>query len=236
VILVGGALNDAQSAAPLAAALAPRLTAVSYDSRGRGSSGNTQPYSVEREIEDLGALIAELGGRACLCGHSSGSVLALAAAGAGLGVDKLALFEPPFRLTGGPQLPPDYQQQVTKLTDEGRPGDTVEYFMTSAVGLPAEAVAQLRRSPAWPALEALAITIVYDGLLLLDPALPAERLAAITVPALVLESTGSAPWLRSSAQATARALPNARHLSLTGMFHQIPPETLAPVLIDYFTS
>ena len=236
VILIGGALNDQMSSAPLAAALAPRLTAIGYDRRGRGASGDTPPYAVEREIEDLAALIAEAGGQAGVCGFSSGSVLALEAVAAGLPIGRLGLFEPPFRLPDGPQLPPDYQEQVRRLVTGGRLGEAVEYFMTSAVGLSAEAVTQMRRSPAWPGLERLAPTIMYDGWLLLDPALPLARLAAITVPALVLDSTASAPWLRDSARATAAALPRASHRSLAGTFHQIPPEVLAPVLADFFTS
>lgn len=236
VILAGGALNDQQSFAPLAAALAPHLTVISYDRRGRGASGDTPPYTIEREVEDLAALIAEAGGQACVCGFSSGSVLALEAAAAGLPIGKLGLFEPPFRLPDGPQLPPDYQEQVTRLVRGGRPGEAVEYFMIKAVGLSAEAVAQMRRSPAWPPLERLAPTLIYDGLLLLDPALPAGRLATIKVPALVLDSTASAPWLRNSARATAAALPQASQRSLDGTFHQVPPEILAPVLVDFFTS
>lgn len=236
VILVGGALNDQQSSAPLAAALAPHLTAISYDRRGRGASGDTPPYAVEREIEDLAALIAEAGGRAGVCGFSSGSVLALDAVAAGLPISGLGLFEPPFRLPDGPQLPPDYQEHVTRLVTGGGLGEAVEYFMTRAVGLSVEAVAQMRRSPAWSSLERLAPTLIYDGWLLLDPALPVARLATIAVPTLVLDSAASAPWLRNSARATAQALPDASHRSLDGTFHQIPPEILAPVLVELFTS
>ena len=238
VILIGGALNDRQSARPLASALAPTMTGVCYDRRGRGSSGDTLPYAVEREVEDLAALVAAVQADsepAFLCGFSSGSVLALEAVDGGLAVSKLALFEPPFRLPDGPQLPPDYQEQVTSLAAEGRRGEAVEYFMTRAMGLPAEAIGPMRRTAAWPSLEALAPTLVYDGLLLLDPSLPARRLAGITVPTLVLDSAASAPWLRNSSVATARAMPDARHLSLDGTFHQIPPETLAPVLTSFFT-
>ena len=235
LVVVTGAFCARSTPAGLAAALDPSFTVWRYDRRGRGDSGDTPPYAVEREIDDLAALIESVGGQAYVCGHSSGSVLALAAAGAGLAISRLAVFEPPFRLPDGPQLPPDYQEHVTSLVAAARFGEVVEYFMTSAVGLPAEAVGQMRKSPAWPGLEALAPTLVYDGLLLLDPSLPAGLLAGITVPALVLDSTGSAPWLRNAAQATARALPNARHRSLDGTFHQLPPKVLAPALAAFFT-
>jgi hypothetical protein len=235
VILVGGALNDARWAAPLAAALAPRMTVLSYDRRGRGASGDTPPYAVRREVEDLAALIGEAGGRAGVFGFSSGAALALEGAGAGLAIAGLVLFEPPFRLADSPALPAGYQQHLAGLVAAGQRGEAVEYFMTTAVGLPAEALRRLRRLPGWPDLEALAPTIVYDGLVMRGHRLPAERLAALATPALVLDSTGSAPWMRASARATAAALPGGRHRSLDGTFHQVPPQVLAPVLADFLS-
>lgn len=233
VILIGGAFNDAASSAALAEALASRMTAVTFDRRGRGASGDTLPYAIAREVEDIAALVAVLGGQACLCGHSSGSILAFEAAAAGVAIPKLVMFEPPFRLPTSPQLPPDYDEQMTAFTASGRNGDAVAYFMTKAVGLSPDAIDQMRKAPHWPALEALAPSAVYDGLLVGDGSVPVTRLSAVTVPALVLDSTGSAPWLRNAAVAVAEALGNATHRSLDGTFHQIPPETLAPVVAEF---
>lgn len=235
VILVGGALTDRQAAATLAAELAPHFTAVAYDRRGRGASGDTPPYAVEREVDDLGGLVAELGGWAFVCGFSAGAALALEAAASGLAIRKLAVFEPPFRVGGSPAASQRYMTRLTELTSSGRRAEAVEFFLLDAVGLPAEAVAWMRRAPTWQALEAMAHTLVYDGLIAGYGELPAERLAAVTVPTLAIESRASPPWLRRAAQAVADILPRAEHRTLEGGFHQVAPRTLAPVLKSFFT-
>jgi pimeloyl-ACP methyl ester carboxylesterase len=235
VILVGGAFNDRQAAAPLASVLAPHCTVVSYDRRGRGSSGDTVPYAVEREVEDLASILAAVGGSASMFGVSSGAALAFEAAAAGLAIGRLAMFEPPYRVDGSPPLPEDFMARIAELTSSGRNGEAVEYFLTKAVGLPGQAVAQMRGAPRrpasmWPALEAMAPTLVYDNLILGDGSLPAERLAAVTVPTLVIDSTASPDWLRQAAKAVAGALADAQHRSLDGGFHDVPPQVLGPVL------
>lgn len=235
-ILVSGAFNAAQAMIPLARALAPRMTAIAFDRRGRGASGDTPPYAVAREIEDLAALIAAVGGEACLYGHSSGAILAFEAAAAGLPVSRLVMFEPPYRLPAGPQLPPGYHERMAALVSAGQHGEAVSYFMIHAVGLPAAAVSQLRRGPQWAAMEALAPSAVYDGLVVGDASVPAARLAALTVPTLTLDSQGSAPWLRATAAAVADIVPGHHHRSLDGTFHQVPPDALAPVLAGFFLS
>jgi len=234
VILVGGAFHDHQAAAPLAAVLAPHFTVVSYDRRGRGSSGDTAPYAVEREVEDLAGILAAVGRPARMFGVSSGAALAFEAAVAGLGIPRLALFEPPYRVDDTPGPPEDFTTRIAELTSSGRNGEAVEYFLTKAVGLPDQAVVQMRRAPTWPALEAMAPTLVYDNLILRDGSLPADRLAAVTVPALVIDSAGSPDWLRQAAKAVAGALAHAQHRSLDGGFHNVPPEILGPVLGSFF--
>jgi alpha-beta hydrolase superfamily lysophospholipase len=236
VILVGGALADRQLAVPYAQALSQRMTVINYDRRGRGESGDTAPYAVDREVEDLGVLIAQAGEWAYVCGFSSGAALAFEAAAAGLAIPKLALFEPPYRVEGGgAQLPDGYLRHLTELTSAGRGGEAIEYFMTAAVGLPAAAVAQMRQGPGWSATAALAPTLVYDSLVLGDStAVPTARMAAMTAAALVIDSTASPDWLRQAAKATAAALADSRQRSLDGTFHQVPPAILAPVLIDFF--
>jgi hypothetical protein len=232
VILVGGAFNDRSTTRALGAALTADFTAYGYDRRGRGDSGDTGPYAVRREVEDLAALIDAAGGRAYLYGLSSGAILAVHAAAEGLPVAGLALFEPPFRVGPSGGVQPELAEQLDGLVAAGRRGDAVELFLTTAVGLPAGAVAGMRGRPEWSWLEGLAHTLAYDTRICGDGTLPTDRLGAITVPTVVLESTASPEWLRAAAAATARAIPGGTHRGLPGGFHEVPPETLAAALRD----
>lgn len=227
IVLVGGAFNDRSTVRPLGAALASDFTVYGYDRRGRGDSGDTGPYAVQREIEDVAALIERAGGTAYLYGLSSGAILAASAAAEGLPVTGLALFEPPFR--AGPS---GLSARLTELVAAGQRGDAAELFLTEAVGVPAEAVAGMRSMPEWSWMEGLAHTLAYDTTVTGDGTLPTGRLAMITAPTVVVDSTGSPEWLREAAVATAGAVPGATHLSLAGGFHEVPPQTLAPALRD----
>lgn len=149
VVLVSGGSVDRTSNAPLAMELAADLTVVNYDRRGRGPSGDTAPYAIEREIEDIAAVIEAAGGDAGLYGSSSGAVLAMNAAEAGLPISKLAMWEPPFIPEGMPTPPEDQVEQYGRMIAEGRRGDAVEYFMSKVVGLPPEFVAGARNQPWW---------------------------------------------------------------------------------------
>jgi len=237
IIIVAGALSDRSAGAPgLAALLQKNFTVFSYDRRGRGASGDTTPYSVAREIEDIEALIAEAGGSARVYGVSSGAALALEAAAHGLGITKLALFEPPYRADDSAPKPPDnLTARVAEMTASGRNGDAVELFITKAVGLPAEAVAQMRNAPMWTGLEAMAPTLVHDFTIMGDGKFDAGRMASVTTPTLVIASNTSPPWLRNAVQAVADALPNGETEFLEGQFHNVPPERLAPVLEKFFS-
>jgi pimeloyl-ACP methyl ester carboxylesterase len=239
LILVGGALSDRSAAVPLAALLAPHLTVFAYDRRGRGDSGDTAPYAVQREVEDIQTLIAEAGGSAFVFGHSSGSVLALEAAARGLVVPKLAMYEPPFMIDkSSPPLPKDYREHLGELLTSGRRGDAVEYFMTIAVGVPPEAVAQMRRSPTWTKLESAAPTLVYDQTIMDNSttgnSLPANRWTTATMPVLVVDGGASPAWMRNAVQALVDILPSAKRFSLERQTHRIDPATLAPVLAEFF--
>jgi len=239
LILVDGALSYREgggSSRPLAARLAQRFTVYSYDRRGRGESGDTAPYAVEREVEDIQALIRECGGSAYVYGISSGAALALEAAACGTGVTKLALYEPPFIVDDSrPSLPQDFATQLTELLSSGRRGDAVELFMTKAAEVPVEVVAQMRHAPFWPAVEAVAHTLIYDTTIMGDNnALPTERVASVTVPTLVIDGGASPMWMRNAAQAVADALPNAQRRTLAGQTHDVAPEALAPVLEEFF--
>jgi pimeloyl-ACP methyl ester carboxylesterase len=224
--------------AELARLVSAQFTVFTYDRRGRGESGDTAPYAVEREIEDLGAIVARAGGNASVYGMSSGAVLALEAANQGLSITKLALNEPPFVVDDSrPPYPADYVAHLTKLVSSGRRGGAVEYAMAN-VGLPTEVVDQMRSQPMWPAFEAVAPTLVYDGTIMGDTQrgrpLPRSRVGSVKAPALVIVSSASPPWVHNSANALAELLPDAQVRTLEGDFHAIPPHVLAPALIEFF--
>jgi len=235
VILVCGGSTDRSANAPLAALLASHFTVLNYDRRGRGDSGDKLPYAVQREVEDLEALLAEAGGSAFVYGTSSGAALALEAAASGLAITKLALWEPPFILENSrPRPPADTAKTYTELVSAGRRGDAVEYFMAKVVGLPPEFVAQARTQPWWPAQEALAHTLAYDATIMGDYSLPTERAASVKTPTLVIAGGADMPWMRDTAEALAEALPDAQTRMLEGQGHNVDPAVLGPVLVGFF--
>ncbi len=215
VVCVGGALNDRHSTAPLATAM-PGFTVVSYDRRGRGDSGDTQPYAVEREIEDLAAVIESVGGAAMVYGMSSGAVLALRAAAAGVPITRLALYEPPLT-----DPDPGYS---ARLATAG-PAEALELFLGTAMGMPPEALAAMRESPAWPALEALAPTLRYD-----DEVMTMRTLPSTSVPTTVLTGGASPEWMHDAARRLAAHLPNATTTRLPDQTHNVDPAVLGEAL------
>ena len=234
VIMVCGQSTDRSSNAPLAALLAPDFTVLNYDRRGRGDSGDTQPYAVEREVEDIGALIEEAGGSAFVFGVSSGAALALEAAASGLAIDRLALWEPPFIEDEGRRPPRDLVERYERMIAEGRRGDVIEYFMANVVGLPPEFVAHAKTQPFWRHQEALAHTLVYDTIVMGDYSLPVERAAAVEAPTLALAGGESFPFMRETARKIAEAMPDARSRILEGQTHAVDPAVLALVLGEFF--
>jgi len=241
LIMIDGATSYravSQTDAQVGALLREEFRVYSYDRRGRGESGDTAPYAVQREIEDLAALIADAGAPAFVCGVSSGAVLALDAAAAGLPIARLALFEPPFVVDDSrPPAPADYVERLDACMAGGRPGDAVELFLTGAVGMPAEYVAGLRQSPFWPALEAVAHTIAYDGRIMgstmSGAPLPTDRWAAVSVPTLVMYGRDTEPWLISAARALAGLLPTASLRAVEGAQHNVAAEVLAATLRQF---
>jgi pimeloyl-ACP methyl ester carboxylesterase len=243
VILVGGAFVDRNENAPLAAELATRFTVYNYDRRGRGDSGDTLPYALEREIEDIDALIAVAGGSAHLYGISSGGALVLEAAAAGTAADKLAVYEVPYNMADdGKQRHQEYVRRLEGFLAEGRRGDAAELFMRLA-GASDEMVAGARSSPMWPGLEAIAHTLAYDAACMGDNQPPAARLARITQPTLVATGGGSTDsfvggggdFFEKAAAAIADSIPHAERQSLAGQTHMVDPKALAPVLVRFFT-
>jgi pimeloyl-ACP methyl ester carboxylesterase len=231
---VCGGSVERTSNAQLAQLLAADFTVINYDRRGRGDSGDTQPYAIEREVEDIEAVIEAAGGAANVWGSSSGAALALIAAASGLPVTKLALWEPPFVPDEFPRPPEDQVAQYERMVAEGRRGDAVEYFMSKVVGMPPEFVAEARTQPFWESQEALAHTLAYDARIMSDYRVPADRAASVTVPTLVIAGGADMPWMRETAQALADALPAGQARFLDGQGHDVAPEVLAPVLKDFF--
>jgi len=236
VVLVCGGSVDRSVDAPLAELLSADLTVFNYDRRGRGDSGDTQPYAIEREVEDIGAVIEAAGGRANLWGSSSGAVLALIATARGVPVSKLALWEPPFIPEGVPKPPEDQVAQYERMIAEDRRGDAVEYFMSKVVGLPPEMVAGARSQPWWQKTEGLAHTLAYDARIMGDYNIPSDEAKSVEARALVVAGGADMPWMRDTATALAGALPNGDVRLLDGQGHDVDPAVLAPVLVEFFTA
>ncbi len=235
VILVLGAFNTRATGAPLAAALAAQHTVINYDRRGRGDSGDSAPYAVEREIEDIDGLVQRAGGSAALFGFSSGAALALAAAAHGLAITRLALFDLPLTVDP-PANPVDHAAALDALVRAGRRGDAVEYFQLRMVGIPEPVVAQLRHAPLRPALEVMAHTLVYEATILGHGQLSLDRARAVRVPTLALAAGAGPPFMRETAQALARAVPDGRALVLENATHDLVPEVLAPPLLRFYAA
>jgi pimeloyl-ACP methyl ester carboxylesterase len=242
VVLVASALADRSDTTRLAALLAEHFTVINYDRRGRGASGDAGAYAVEREIEDIAALVEHAGGSASLFGSSSGAVLALRAAAAGVNIDRLALYEPPFVVADGDDGPPgDLARQVTALLAQGRDSDAVKYFMTRVQGMPGIAVFFMRLMPkVWANLTGLAHTLPYDIAVMGDTQqgkpLNAEEWKGASVPTRVLTGGKSPAAFQRAARAVAEILPQADHRTLPGLGHGavvMAPKKIAPQITEF---
>jgi pimeloyl-ACP methyl ester carboxylesterase len=241
VILVDGAMCH-RAAGPnpaLAKELARSFTVYTYDRRGRGDSGDTAPFSPEREIEDLAALVEEAGGTAFLYGISSGAALAMAAVESGLPVSKVAVYEAPFVVDDTrPPIPDDYERRIEEMVATGRRGQAVSYFMRKGVNLPGVVVAMMRFMPAWSGIKAIVHTLPYDVAFVADyehgKPLPAAPWASVKIPTLVICGSKSPLWMRNAMRAWAEVLPNAEHRTLDGQTHIVKAPALAPVLEGFF--
>jgi pimeloyl-ACP methyl ester carboxylesterase len=235
VILVSGAMSTGGTVAPLAQRLADRCTAVVYDRRGRGESGDTKPYAVEREVEDLAALIDAVGGEAALFGVSSGGALVLQAVANGLPAARAAVYEVPYAdyLPGGAEREAVYKEQLNKALSEGRRGDAVELFLR-LTGLGEEVIRGARQSPMWAGMEAIAPSLAHDAEVMGDGLLPHDRVAEVTTPLLVVAGGASPAWMREANRAVAEAAPGGDFRVLEGQTHMVEPDVLGPVLTEFF--
>jgi pimeloyl-ACP methyl ester carboxylesterase len=240
LVLVDGAM--CQRAMGPSAALAEELSDVFavhlYDRRGRGESdAGASPWSIDREIEDLAAVIGAAGGSAHVAGVSSGAALALEAARRGLPIDRLALYEAPF-IVDGSHAPhaPDVPQRMQALVDRGERGKAVKTFMR-LVGVPTPFIGLMRVMPAWKKMTGVAHTLPYD-LALVNPyqqgePLPAGRYDAVTQETLVIAGGKSPEYMRNAQAAIAAALQHGRLETLPGQTHMVKAKVTAPVLAAF---
>lgn len=244
VILINGATQYRAfdpTMTKLAELLSKNFTVYNYDRRGRGDSGDTQPFAKEREIEDVQALIEDAGSQAMIFGVSSGAIVALDATAATPGVTKLAVYEPALVVDDSrPGVGADYVEHLNTLIAEGKRDEAAQYFLVKAVGIPAEYAAGASQDPSWPKMLAVAHTIAYDGAFTQDvmqgKPLPTDRWSKATIPTLVVDGGASEAWMHHSADALSKVLPDATRQTLEGQTHMFAPEVLAPVLEKFFTA
>jgi pimeloyl-ACP methyl ester carboxylesterase len=240
VILVIGALASRSDNAKLAQVLSTDFTVYNYDRRGRGDSGDTKPYAVNREVEDLEALIDEAGDSVYIFGISSGACLALEATAAlGDKVKKLAMYEAPYdEAEGAAEKWKEYSSKLHQLLAEDRRGDAVEFHM-KFVGAPDVAIVTMKASPRWSTMKALAPTIVYDAAIVGEKrSIPVERAAMIKANTLVMDggaSLESMPFMRVSADKLAKTIPNAKRRTVEDEGHDVDEKAIAPILHEFFS-
>jgi pimeloyl-ACP methyl ester carboxylesterase len=240
LVLVDGALCYRESGPmrPLAKELAPHFNVVVYDRRGRGESTDTRPYAIEREVEDLEAIIGRVGGSSFVFGISSGAVLALETATRNAAISKLALYEAPFIVDNSrPPIPSDFLDRLKASVAANQRADAVRMFM-KLVGVPGFFVALMRFMPAWSKLTGIAHTLPYDITLVKDfevgQPLPRGRWTSATMPTLVADGGKSPKWMRNAMRQLADVLPRASYRTLDKQTHMVSPKVLAPALREFF--
>ncbi|HUZ01830.1 MAG TPA: alpha/beta hydrolase [Thermomicrobiaceae bacterium] len=226
----------------LAPALSERFSVYTYDRRGRGASGDRAPYAVEREIEDLRALIEAAGGTADVFGHSSGASLALEAARQGLPIRRMALYEAPMIVDDSrPPVGERFGERVQALVAADRRSDAVKLFMTEAVRAPKIMTVVMPLMPAWAKVTAVPHTVPYDVAVIGEDALQgrpltADRWTDAAMPILVLAGGKSPAWMRNAMRQLAEVLPQARLRLLERQTHMVKPAATAPALVEFFAA
>ncbi|HEY0753953.1 MAG TPA: alpha/beta hydrolase [Ktedonobacteraceae bacterium] len=240
LILVDGALCYRQfgPSQALAAKLAPHFTVITYDRRGRDASGDTQPYALEREVEDLAALVEVAGGTVYVAGQSSGAALSIEAANRLPGITKLALYEAPFVVDEtGKAVTQDFLARLKEAVARNQRSKAVKMFMQQ-VGAPGFMLAIMPFFPMWSKLTAVAHTLPYDISAIIaygtGKPLPGTLGASIKAPILVMDGGKSPTWMRHAMQALAQTLPNANYRTLAGQTHMVKPASLVPALEEFF--
>ncbi len=247
LIMVNGALASRSAvtssfSSSSDAGLSQNFTVFAFDRRGRGESGDTPPYAVEREVEDIDAIISESGGPAYVYGHSSGAILALEAARQLPGrITRLALYEPPFIIDDSrPPVPADYIQHLLELARQDHRNEILTYFMTQALRVSPEELVHMQNSPMWAAFKKMAHTVVYDSIISADVMQgrpePLDRWASVKIPTLVMDGGDSPAFMHHGAETLTGILPNAKHRRFPGQSYGAAKEVLVPELIKFFRS
>jgi pimeloyl-ACP methyl ester carboxylesterase len=239
VVLVDGAFcyRENGPAPDLAPLLAQHFSVFVYDRRGRGESGDTPPYTIEREVDDIRAIVDEAGGTADVVGISSGAALALQAVASGVNIKRLALYEPPYVTNGGrPKAQEDPKIHIQQLVSAGDRAGAVKFFLVDVIGVPRAVVfaMPLFMRSNWKRMEQVAHTLPYDLTISEDRSVLKERIASISVPTLVLGGGKSPTVLRDAVSAVAKVLPNARSQFLAGQDHNLSAPIVAPLVVDFF--
>jgi pimeloyl-ACP methyl ester carboxylesterase len=229
LVLVVGAFSDRSSTKTLARGLGSTFSVFEYDRRGRGDSGEAGPYSIQREVDDLAAVMEAAGGSAYLFGHSSGGALVLEAAAGGVPVRALTVYEPPY--TEGPSH--EFATRLADMAAAGRKSDAAEAFL-ALLGTPPEVLKQMKAGPYWKHMESFAHTLAYEVGLCNDGSVPVDRLAKISVPTLALAGGASPAWAGEGAHAIAAAVQKGQARVLEGQGHGVADDVLIPVLTEFF--
>ncbi|MFY9747238.1 MAG: alpha/beta hydrolase [Acidobacteriaceae bacterium] len=235
LLLVHGGLCDHLAWYFVTPLLARHFTVWSFDRRGHGKSGDTLPYSIDREVEDIDALLRIIGEPVCLLGHSAGAILSLLAALRGTHFLKLILYEPPFIVDNARSRPaPDILREMQRLLAEGKPDDALRIAMRETVGLSDAEIDRMRSQPGWEHLRESARGIPNDWKIW-DQPFP-ENLRDLQTPTLLLEGTESPAWIRTSTQAVRDGLPAAALVELVGQGHSAmvtSPEIFAVKVLEF---
>ncbi|WP_245713374.1 alpha/beta fold hydrolase [Nocardia rhamnosiphila] len=224
IIVISNVAEDHTGVAGLAKALSEHFTVIAFDRRGRGASGDPQPYDPARELDDIAALIDVAGGSAALTSGSGGCAIALDAASAlGDRVTGLYLYEPPFIVDHSRSpAPADYVEYVEGLVAAGKRSEAVEYVMTEMIGVPADYLEPMKQDPSWADMARYAHTFAYEGRILRGlqdgKPLPADRWS-VDAPIAVAIGGDSEAYFRVGADALAALLPKVTVLTLPGQGH-----------------
>jgi pimeloyl-ACP methyl ester carboxylesterase len=222
----------------LAPAVSDRTTTFVYDRRGRGDSGDAPNYEPNREIEDLAPVIDAAGRSAYVFGHSSGAVLALEAARAGLPIRGLVLYEPPFVVDNTrPPVAADFPERMAALAAAGKRRAVVRSFMTEAIRAPKPVAVLMSIMPGGGRLAPIAHTVAYDATLM-NPyqrgnPLPIDIGEAVRMPTLVVAGGKSPQWIQTGGEALAALIPSGDFAQLPGQSHMVKAKATAPVVAAF---
>jgi pimeloyl-ACP methyl ester carboxylesterase len=233
LVLVTGAFCDRATGAPIAEAMSDRFTVYRFDRRGRGDSGDTPPWEVAREVEDLAAVAEATGEAPLLYGHSSGGALVLEAAAAGVPARRVVVYEPPY--APGEGTLPETADRLAALCRDDRPGEAAALFLRST-GMPDQQLTDMRSAPFWSQMVALAPQLEYDVRLANGGSPPVQKLTGIDCPTLALAGGLSAPWAPAAAEAIAHAVPHGESRILEGQRHAVEHTVVVAILDEFFAT